>query len=345
MTVAIPEPARPAEITPNDTDSWTAVMSDLIKLVEYLGDGAQEFFPKGIDTPAKALASMLYGRELGLPPMTASGSIYVVHGKASMSAEVQRALILRDGHEYEVIESTSSICKMRGRRKGSKVWQEFQFTIAEAQQAGFTNKNSNYKSQPAEMLLARCSTRMARAMFPDVIHGMRGAEELADLGDESLDTVTGELTVGVSQAEGTSVQRATRATRATRKAPEPQPEQEPAGELPARKPPTSHRKATEPQPEPAEDPQPEQEGAPQPGVPAEQAVMATRSQVAAMVMHMERLGMHDRDARINLTGKLTGRRIESTKELTRDEASTVLDKLGAMPTEADEDDNTNGENQ
>ena len=71
-----------------------------------------EFVPAGLrGSMEKTTAAILYGRELGLPPMTALGSIHVIDGRAGTSAESMRALILQAGHELEIREMTTSRCR------------------------------------------------------------------------------------------------------------------------------------------------------------------------------------------------------------------------------------------
>lgn len=167
------------------TDSWTSVASDLIKLGTVVGP--TEFVPKGLRTPEKATAAMLYARELGMPPMTGLASIHVIEGKPGLAAEAMRAMILAAGHDFRIAESTEARCVIRCRRKtwAPDDWSTYTFTFAEAVKAGVTHKD-NWKNSPADMLVARCTTRAARRDFADVIHGMRSVEELQDMTEETV---------------------------------------------------------------------------------------------------------------------------------------------------------------
>lgn len=187
------------------TDSWTDVLHDAVELAR--GIAATEFVPKSIRCKcppgrpcgcggvAKTTASVLYSRELGLPPMTGLGSTHVIEGTAGISAEMMRALILQAGHELQITESTRERCSIRGRRAGQEEWTTSTWTIQEAQQTKvFLSKDkgwgplaakSQWLSWPTEMLLARATTRLARMIFPDVIHGMRSVEELQDVSEDA----------------------------------------------------------------------------------------------------------------------------------------------------------------
>lgn len=126
-------------------------------------------------------ACLLAGNELGLSPIAALKSMDVIHGVPGLRAHAMRALLQREGHEIELLESSDTVCRMRGRRKGSENWQESVWTIARAQLAGYVSKNAMYKTQPANMLIARATGEIARLIASDAIHGIPyTAEELRD---------------------------------------------------------------------------------------------------------------------------------------------------------------------
>lgn len=126
-------------------------------------------------------ACLLAGNELGLSPIAALKSMDVIHGVPGLRAHAMRALLQREGHEIELLESSDTVCRMRGRRKGSENWQESAWTIARAQLAGYVKKNAMYQSQPANMLIARATGEIARLIASDAIHGIPyTAEELRD---------------------------------------------------------------------------------------------------------------------------------------------------------------------
>ena len=126
-------------------------------------------------------ACLLAGNELGLPPMASLKSMDVIHGTPGLRAHAMRGLVQSKGHEIELIESTDTVCRMRGRRKGSENWQEIAWTIGRAQLAGFPAKNPNYKTQPANMLVARATGEICRLIASDALHGVPyTTEELRD---------------------------------------------------------------------------------------------------------------------------------------------------------------------
>lgn len=194
MTDNLPAVRTAAEVATTDTDSWIQVIGNVAALAERIA--GTEFVPKNLrnSVPATA-AAILYGREVGLPPMTALTQTHVIEGKPSMSAEAMRAMILAAGHDLEFVEATGGMCTMRARRRGAESWQQVSWSIDMARAAGLLGKDV-WKRYPRAMLIARCTTDLSRMVFPDVIHGFRSVEEMQDIGAEEGDTAPVEAASG-----------------------------------------------------------------------------------------------------------------------------------------------------
>lgn len=139
------------------------------------------FLPKAIDTPQKAVAIILKGRELAAPAMYALSNIAIINGKPVVSAEMMLALIYRD-HGKQAIRvksSTDTECVVEYRLAGWEGVSEYAFTIAQAKTAGLM-KNPVWTSYPAAMLRARCISAVARMAFPESIAGMYVPGELGE---------------------------------------------------------------------------------------------------------------------------------------------------------------------
>lgn len=157
------------------------------------------FLPESIKNPQQAVAIMLKGRELGVPPMYALSNIVIVKGKPTVSAEMMLALIYRD-HGKQAIrvkESTNQLCTVEYRLPGWSVT-SYTFTIEDASNAGL-DRNPTWKQYPAAMLRARCISAVARMAFPESIAGMYSPGELGEAvavtdDGEVVSTVTGEIT-------------------------------------------------------------------------------------------------------------------------------------------------------
>lgn len=139
------------------------------------------FLPASIKTPEQAVAIMLKGQELRVPPMYSLSNIVIVQGKPSCSAELMLALIQRDFGQraMRVKDSSDQSCTVEYRLSGWDDIQSYTFTIEQAEQAGLF-KNAVWKSYPAAMLRARCISAVARMAFPGSIGGMYVPGELGE---------------------------------------------------------------------------------------------------------------------------------------------------------------------
>lgn len=137
------------------------------------------FLPKHIARPEQAVAIMLKGRELNIPPMYALNNIVVINGKPTANAELMLALVQRDHgiNAMWVEESTNDHCTVRYRSGGGI--KEYTFTIQDAEQAGLFG-NQTWKKYPAAMLRARAISAVARMAFPGSIAGMYSPGELGE---------------------------------------------------------------------------------------------------------------------------------------------------------------------
>lgn len=200
--------ARAVDMRSASTDSWTDVVAEVAKLADFIA--GTDFVPKDLrGKPAAVAAAILYGREIGLPPMTALEGIAMIEGRPSLYAETIRAQILAAGHELVIQEKSASKCVILGRRKGETEWHMVTWTMEDARRANLlrpskSGKPSGWQTYPRAMLLARATTELARDKFADVTHGMRSAEELMD----ELDTVVGYQPPAEPPQPTTTVQRA-----------------------------------------------------------------------------------------------------------------------------------------
>lgn len=133
--------------------------------------------PTAIDTVEKAITTCLWGRELGLSPMTALNNISVIKGKPTLEAKLMLALVFRNhpNAHYKILRHTSEVSEIEiGRSKDSI--SKFSMTIQQAKDAGLTAKD-NWKKYPADMLLWRSVAKGVRFTFPDVLTVMSHTPE------------------------------------------------------------------------------------------------------------------------------------------------------------------------
>jgi len=166
---------------------WIALLEPAAALANQVAGSA--FVPTAMrNNPAVIVAAILYGDELGLGPMQSLAKINVIEGKPSLSAEAQRALILADGHELWVEESTATRVTISGRRRDSERTSSVTWTLDDAKRANLAGKQ-NWRLYPRQMLMARATADLARAIFADVIGGLAATEEIEDVDPLALGEV------------------------------------------------------------------------------------------------------------------------------------------------------------
>lgn len=153
------------------------------------------FLPAAVDTPEKAMAIMLAGRELGIGPMEAFRSINVIQGKPTVSPQLMLALANRRGELEDIkIDTNATRCVTTIKRKGRAPHTET-FGVAEATALGLMQKD-NYKKQAMTMFKWRSLAANLRVTFPDVVLGLYTPEEL---GADEFETKPTPQTVKLEQ--------------------------------------------------------------------------------------------------------------------------------------------------
>ena len=322
----------------HDIDSWIAVVQDVIKVANVIYD--TPFVPDGLRGSAPATAAaILAGREMGLGPMTSLQHIHVIKGKPGQSALLMRALIIAAGHDWDDVDISDTRVVVRGKRKGESKWTEASFTRDQAKIAGI-----DLGRYPQDKLYARATVRLARRKFADVIMGMPySAEELED--GETGEGVITETAASNGHAEpakpaGRTAQRRTWASadRPTTAAPA-------AATAPTTAPATAQTAPSDPAlpPLPGEDEDPTD--GPQPGTgssPSESATgdgerdydspgTVTTPQLTAtwtVLKNVFGFTAEEKDQARAVAAYIVGHPLASSRDMSHNEARTVLDTLG-----------------
>ncbi|WP_289008260.1 hypothetical protein [uncultured Thermomonospora sp.] len=309
-----------------ELDSWVGVMPDVVKLAEYIA--MTEFVPAGLrGKPAAVAAAVLAGREQGIGPMTSLTHMHVVEGRPTMSAELKRARVLAAGHHIHYVEMTSTRCVVRGRRRGSDEWTTVTWTMDDARRAGLAGK-ANWQRHPRRMLQARATSELCDLLFPDVVGGMPTTEDVAD---------------DVEAVEPVEQPKRRTARRAARKTAEPDQADQPAATGDQAPPVEPARPPAMPAP-----PLPGEPGYDEPGAPAEPVEPEQRAQaepepaepisdaqMRKLGATFTRIGISDRGERLRVSATLVGRPLMTSRELTRREASTLIDTLATVADQPD----------
>lgn len=299
-------PAPAGDLSP--IQAWAADAQEAARFAASLA--RTPFVPQSLraqdaaTTASNITAAILTGRELSLEPMAALRSIDVIQGTPALRAITLRAIVQARGHEIWLAESTKTRAVVRGRRKGSDQVQESVWTIDRAKDLGLVGK-SNWKGQPAAMLVARATSECARLIAADAILGVPySVEELED-GMEAAFTV--ETPQASTSAPATpppakrTAQRRTpaKAPAAARVEDDPDLDDEPPSP-PVKK------------PEPAGD----QDGE-----------LRTKDQSKKLWTLLTKNGLEDRAAALAYLGGVLHRDVDSTTTLTRAEATRCIDAL------------------
>lgn len=169
----------------SDLVQWAAQAEAAYKLSQMICNS--EFTPQQYrGQPEKAAAAMLAGSELGFSPMTALNAYDVIQGQASLKARTMLAIVQSKGHYVKFLEKSATKVVVEGHRAGQpETLQTAEWTIKRADVAGYVKKNPNYVSKPQEMLVARATSEICRAIASDALLGIAfTTEELQD--DPSL---------------------------------------------------------------------------------------------------------------------------------------------------------------
>jgi len=140
---------------------------------------------KDIKTAAQAVVKILAGKELGLSPIEAMNSLYIVNDKIAVLTNTIASRIKKSGkYDYAIDkldekECTITFIALNG--GDPKELGKSTFTIADAAKAGIVNKD-NWKNYPRNMLFARALSNGARWFCPDSLSSFHSVEELEDNG-------------------------------------------------------------------------------------------------------------------------------------------------------------------
>lgn len=266
-------------------NQWVEIVAPAAELANQIAK--TEFVPQEMrGKPDVVAACILYGAEIGIGPMMSLAKVDIVKGRPAPKAELARALALAAGHEISVTESTNTRVTVIGRRAGTDHWLTVTWTMDDVKKAGIVNQV--YAKYPRQMLLARASAELVRAICPDVLGGIsRFVEEFDDADTEPTATPTQTATIAPTK-------------RQRQRAPLP-----PVAEL-------------EPPPLPDDEPEPDPDA-------------ITEPQIRKLMAIFNEQGIKAKDERLKVLSAMAGRDLASSKELSKAEASTIIDKLEQLP--------------
>jgi len=127
--------------------------------------------PSGVND---MLAAVLVGKEMGVGPMEAINSIYLVNGQTAMTGKLMSALVHRAGHRIRLEVGAKEVTAVAYRRdEVTRTLVEegrWKFSEADAKKAGLAQKGP-YVSYPLVMYGWRAISALCRFYFADVVTG------------------------------------------------------------------------------------------------------------------------------------------------------------------------------
>jgi len=151
-------------------------MTEAITLAKYAFD-SRMFGAYG--SAQSVLMTIMAGRELGMPTMHALRAFHVIEGRPVLAADAIRALVMRSGvvKYFRCIERTAERATFAAKR-GDDPEIVLSYSISEAQAAGLVKPGSGWVKNPADLLVARAGSKLARLIAPDVVHGIYSPDEM-----------------------------------------------------------------------------------------------------------------------------------------------------------------------
>ena len=136
--------------------------------------------------PEDAAIAVMWGSELGLPPLQSLNAIAVINGRPAIWGDALPGLALSKGHILDIQESFegkedtdafTAVCVVT-RPSGSLVTQRF--SVADAKKAGLWGKQGPWQQYSRRMLQLRARSWAIRDAAPHLTFGP-AAEELRDI--------------------------------------------------------------------------------------------------------------------------------------------------------------------
>ncbi len=149
----------------------------------------------GYGSAAAVLSTIIIGRELGLSAGASLRGFHIIEGKHAMNADLIRARVMASPicEYFRCTARTAEQATFVTKRKGDPEI-ALTYTIDEGRQAFGRDdstpvaklaaekawKASGWGRNPSDMCVARCSSKLARLVYPDVVHGFYAPSELSD---------------------------------------------------------------------------------------------------------------------------------------------------------------------
>ncbi len=159
-----------------------------------------------VSSAEQAQAIMIKGFELGLPLAASFELIHVIKGKPALSPRGALAIIQNSG---AIDVKITRLVDAKGTYIGHECWMKrksngfeycARFTLDDAKRADLIRPDSGWVKYPEQMALWRCVGFAADVVCPDLIGGLKRADEYGAAIDVSGNVIEGQWTAVPAQA-------------------------------------------------------------------------------------------------------------------------------------------------
>ena len=169
-------------------------LGSLVKVAEALGD-AGPMMPKHITSKGAALAVIMAGDELGIPPMAALRGLFLVNGKVGMDYSLMVGLLRRAGYKVQWVAKGPERCELLITHPDGTTHTEV-WDVERAKKAKLWGNSGPWSTYPEAMLSARCVSSAARAFAGDVLAGCYSMDEVREISGGTVNMGGSEVHVG-----------------------------------------------------------------------------------------------------------------------------------------------------
>lgn len=253
---------------------------------------AASIIPKAYQNqPANILVAIGYAQALGEHPIAALTDVYVVEGRPSMSASMMHRRALEAGHRVRVTSTDTEAVVSIWRKDDPQHEHRISWDLDRAKHAGLMGRKGPWQTYPAAMLRSRAVSEACRMACPEVLGPAKYTPD--ELGGEFVDAPEGAPAAFAAPGPTTKVSRKPKADPVAASAEVAI--EEPNGP-PADTPDTTH-------------------------TPPSQA----QFRALYAVMADDKVNTKDKAEIYAWLGQAVGREITSGNDLTKDEASRIID--------------------
>ena len=169
-------------------------LDGLMRVADMLGK-AGPMLPAHIKSPGEALAVIMAGAELGIPPMAALRGLFLVNGKVGMDYSLMVGLLRRAGYKVQWVAKGPERCELLITHPDGTTHTEV-WDVERAKKAKLWGNSGPWSTYPEAMLSARCVSSAARAFAGDVLAGCYSMDEVREISGGTVNMGGSEVHVG-----------------------------------------------------------------------------------------------------------------------------------------------------